>query len=310
MTHVNGKPNTGRVLTASPPPCQPLPAAQALRVLVREAWANLRLLPRQRQHRDTNRVDAEYNSGAWKSALDGKWWLQCRDLREYLVSNNEHVMVAKVQGRLVRVQARDYYDYRLRLLQELLTTYMDGEAELVELGCGSGQNLFTLALAGRWPRLTGFDISENAVQAARETAQHFRLPDMSFGVLDLTDEANPHYAQLRGKAVFTYYCLEQLKYATAKVLDNFLQAGVRRVVHIEPTYELLRPWSLMDWVNFTYVWRRDYQNNLLKTLRSYERRGLVRILDVRRLYYCPSPRNDPTLICWEPATGGAPGGPG
>jgi SAM-dependent methyltransferase len=293
-----------RELAVKPPPCQAVPAAQAFRILARDAWTNLRLLARQRQRRDRERVDAEYNSGTWKRTLEDKRWLQCRDPYEYVAyPNDEQVMVAKVQGRLVRVRCCDYYDYRLRLLQEVLRAHADGEPELVELGCGSGFNLFSLALADRWPRLTGFDISENAVHAAREAARHFRLSDISFGILDLTDGAAAPFAQLRGKVVFTHYCLEQLKYATAKVIDNLLRAGVRRVVHIEPTYELLRPWSLMDWVSYLYVRKRDFQDNLLKTLSAYVRQGRVRIRDVRRLYYNPSHRNDPTLICWEPAAG-------
>jgi len=53
-------------------------------------------------------------------------------------------------------------------------------------------------------------------------------------------------------------------------------------------------------VNYLYILRQDYQNSLLTTLRARERAGALRILAEERLYYAPSIRHDPTLICWEP----------
>jgi hypothetical protein len=171
--------------------------------------------------------------------------------------------------------------------------------EIVEVGCGPGLNLFSLSLTNRWDRLEGFDISENAIRAAREASQHFGLSHIDFGILDLTNPVSDNFERLRGKTVFTYYCLEQLKYSTRIVIDNLVKAGVRRVIHIEPATELLRLWSPADWLTYLYITRMDYQDNLLHTLEEVERSGLIRIVDKKRLGYAPTCKNDPMLVCWE-----------
>ena len=62
----------------------------------------------------------------------------------------------------------------------------------------------------------------------------------------------------------------------------------------------MRLFSLMDWATRFYVARNDSQNNLLTTLRRFEKAGALRIIGAERLHYAPTCRNDPTLICWEP----------
>jgi hypothetical protein len=107
-------------------------------------------------------------------------------------------------------------------------------------------------------------------------------------------------AELRGKTVFTYYCLEQLKRSIAQVIENIRRAGIRRAIHIEPTTELLDLRRPLDLANYLYIARSDYLDNLLRTLRDFEHRGHLRILAQRRLYYAPTYRHDGTLVVWEP----------
>ncbi len=280
--------------------CQALPAAEKYRVICRELWLGLRGLLAQRLERNPEKVSAEYDSGSWKAVLEQKKWVQCASLRDYLVPGDERVRVAKIQDRLVRIKTTDYYDYRLRILQEVLGQYAGGENELIELGAGFGMNLFSLALSGRWESLSGFDISTNGIRAGREAARHFNLPNVSFDRLDITDGDDPNYQRIEGKTIYTYYCLEQLKRSTHTVIENIIRAGARRVIHIEPTFELLRMWHPVDLATYFYVKKQDYQDNLVTTLKDFEKRGLIKIVDLKRLYYAPTHRNDPTLICWEP----------
>ncbi len=277
-----------------------LSTGEAYKILAKDVLGNLKALVTSRIRRDRQQVRKEYDLGVWKSALDLKQWLLCKNLREYVTGTEQQVWVSKVGNRLVRIKACDYYVYRTQRLQEVIQQYAGHEPEVIELGCGCGYNLFALALMNHWPRLGGFDISPHALEAAREAAQHFGIANVSFGTLDLTNGDDPSFQAIGDKTVFTYLCLEQLKYHTPAVVENLLRAGVRRVIHIETTHELLRLLSLKDWATYLYVLRMDYQDNLLKTLKAFEKRGVLRIVDVKRLYYSPVHRNDPTLICWEP----------
>ena len=281
--------------------CEALPAAEKYRIIRRELWLGLRGLLARRLERNPEQVSAEYDAGSWKAVLEQRKWAQCASLRDYLVPGDERVRVAKIKDRLVRIKTSDYYDYRLRVLQEVLEQYAGGERELIELGCGYGANLFSLALSGRWESLSGFDISKNGIRAGREAACHFNLTNVSFDHLDVTDSDDPNYQRIKGKTVYTYYCLEQLKRSTQTVIENIIRAGAGRVIHIEPTFELLRMWHPVDLTTYFYVKRQDYQDNLVTTLKGFEKRGLIKIIDLKRLYYAPTHRNDPTLICWEPS---------
>jgi hypothetical protein len=48
------------------------------------------------------------------------------------------------------------------------------------------------------------------------------------------------------------------------------------------------------------VWRQDYQRTLVHAVRNLQRNGRARVMEIRRLNFAPSCRNEPTLIVWEP----------
>ena len=301
MTEVRSSRPMGSKPMVSESNCTALSAAEKYKLICRDLWVNVRALLAQRLERNSARVSVEYDAGSWKALLEQKKWAQCVSLRDYLVPGDDRIRIAKIQDQLVQIKTRDYYDYRLRILQEVLEKYAGDEQSLIELGCGYGANLFSLALSGRWRTLSGFDISRNGIQAGREAARHFNLPNVSFDHLDITDGNDPNYRCIKGKTIYTYYCLEQLRSATEAVIENIIGAGARRVIHIEPTYELLRMWHPVDLTTYFYVKKQDYQDNLVTTLKDFAKRGLIRIIDLKRLYYAPTHRNDPTLICWEPS---------
>jgi SAM-dependent methyltransferase len=276
-----------------------LSSLESYRIIGRETVNNLRDLARYRRRRSADTVSADYDQRNWKEVVEKKPWLKCAELEEYLVPTNQEARVAMIHRRLVRIATNQYYQFRLRTLQEVIAHYAQDASQLVELGCGTGLNLFSLFLSERWERLEGFDISTNAIQAAREAAQHFHLSNIDFGILDLTDPNDSNLKRLSGKTAFTYYCLEQLKYSTPIVIDNLVKAGIRRVIHIEPATELLRLWSPSDLLSYLYITKMDYQDNLLRTLERVERRGAIRIVDKKRLGYAPTCKNDPMLVCWE-----------
>lgn len=278
---------------------QPLSLVRSQHVAVRMIVKCTGRLLLKRHRRTSAGVQREYELGSWRQALAEAEWLRCTSLLDYVVPNDTVQRVALVNGRLVTIPTSHYYLYRLRAIQDLVAGYADDQDRICELGCGTGLNLFSLALAGRGWTLQGYDISLNAIEAARQAAQHFGVRSASFGIIDLTDPST-YSSDLRGTVVLTYYCLEQLKYSTATVIENLLGAGPRRVVHIEPTTELLQLWRPRDLATYLYIASQDYQDNLLRTLEDFEHRGRIRLIDTRRLGWAPTPKHDPTLICWEP----------
>lgn len=253
-----------------------------------------------RQVRTRDRVAAEYHEGHWRRVLEQQPWLEAPDLSAFLAGTDRATRVAKVAGRVVRIPTDAYYRLRLHALSDAMSRHA-GDDELVELGCGFGYNLFSLALSRRWRQLRGFDVSEHGTEAGSAIAAHFGLADrVSFGLIDLTDTEHPNYAAVRDKTLFTYCCIEQLPGAVESVLATLLKHRPRRVIHIEPTTELLSPWRPLDLLNYAYVKSVDYQTSLFTTLERLESRGSIRILARERMPWAPTIHNDTFLVAWEP----------
>lgn len=275
-----------------------LPILKSNMVILSGILRHLAVLFINRARRDQAKVSNDYDEGLWEKVLTEKRWTKCESILDYVVGNDDHYRIAKINDCLVRIRTDDYYAFRLQTLQEVVSKYADVD-ELWELGCGCGLNLFSLSLANHWKHLFGLDISKNATEAGRQAAKHFGLDNINFGTIDLLNSDDPNFDKLRDKTVFTYHCLEQLKYSTETVINNIRSAGVKRVIHFEPTTELLRFWSLKDIANYVYIARMDYQNNLLKTLWKFQDKGLLKIVEQKRMYFAPTPRHDHTLVVWE-----------
>src|SRR5947208_2301302 len=187
-----------------------LRAFDAGKVVWKEILRNALLMILRKVRRDQDQVQAEYDLGYWKAVLDQKRWLYVSDLDEFLNPPTNEMRIAKIDNRYVRIRTQDYYRYRAMMLQSVLAEFAGEDEDLVELGCGFGQNLFSLLPAKSWKRLIGLEVSETALEAGKQISRHFHLSHtVHFDRLDLTDGMHPNFKTITGKPVFTYYCLEQ-----------------------------------------------------------------------------------------------------
>lgn len=252
--------------------------------------------------RSFQQVASDYDKGEWFDELKRKRWSGAGTLEEYVVPIDNRQIIAIIGGRFVRVSVTEYYSYRTNCLMQTLSKYADGAKELVELGCGAGRNLFALALAStqRWNKLRGYELSATGIEVSQAVIDHFKLDSIKVGRINLLDTKSDGFYHLDGSTVFTFYCLEQLPTYVEQVIRNLVDAGVKRVIHIEPTLELFSALSLKYLATITYVWRQDYLSNLVTVVRKLEQEGLIKIIEVCRLNFAPTIRNDPTLVVWEP----------
>jgi hypothetical protein len=246
-------------------------------------------------------VNSEYNAGEWGRILAERGWLRAKTLEAFLIGDNHASRLAKVDGEIVRTTTSDYYRYRIGALSELMARHAGGAKSLLELGAGFGYNLFSLSLDPQWDGLRGFDIAPNGIEAGRQIADHFKLSDrVSFDRIDLTDAHDPHFAELAGATVFTYFCIEQIPYAVEAVVENILRAGPSRVVNIEPAVDMLKLSHPRDLASRVYIESMDYQTRLFKLLDELDKKGRIRVLARERMRFAPTLHNDGLLYAWEP----------
>jgi hypothetical protein len=247
-------------------------------------------------------VEADYDQSSWLKVLEEKRWTRATDLREFLSASSDRLELRKVDSRIVQVSSRDYYSYRIGALGELIARHAGGDiTHLVELGAGYGANLFSLYLDHPTWTFKGLEISANGIRAGNEIARHFALSDrISLDHIDLTKRTDPNYRQIENATVLTYFCIEQIPYAVRNVVDNIIAARPRRVIHVEPTTELLDLTKLRDIVSFAYIHSVDYQTKLFTILDDNEREGRIRIISRERMPFAPTINHDGFLCCWEP----------
>jgi hypothetical protein len=288
-------------LPVEPVGLRPLGSISAAMIYTRSIMIDVAHRLLHRRQRSRGLVLADYDQGEWSDQLRARGWERSRSLQEYVVDRGEREIYATVNGQLSRMVATQYYRYRAANLISLLKEFSRGAETIVELGSGSGNILFTISLERHWAKLIGLELSKSGRQIMEQVRDHFHLDTIEAGYIDLLDESLSDDSRLAGATVFTHYCLEQLPDFTEHVLRQLVRAGIARAIHIEPTPELFG-WSLKDLATRAYIWRQDYQRTLVKTVRKLESEGLIRVVEVRRLHFASSWRNDPTLVVWEPVT--------
>ena len=281
------------------PPSRALGPARLTGWLVSDLARSVGRLAFRNRPRDREQVKADYDSGAWKARLDAAEWQVASSLEVYLTNLAPPQMNVHLDGRPRVVAGPDYYRWRIAALQAIVAGVGDGHDSLVELGCGFGANLFSLALSGSWTELVGLDISPNAVETGTRLADHFNMDSVRFGHIDLTEPGHPGFEAIAGKLVLTYLSLEQLPSNLDDALGAIRAAGPARVVHVESAFELLR-WGPLDVANRLYVRSMDYQRTLLQRLRAMQQTGMIEIERCERLPFAPTLHNDMSLVVWRP----------
>jgi hypothetical protein len=258
-------------------------------------------LAMRRMERTQDKVNSEYDGSHWQKILSRKAWRDTKSLPDFLIFPDQSQRLRKVDGKILRISAEQYYRYRLSALGELVARHVDGAEKIVELGTGYGYNLFSLHHSHPDWTLKGFDISSNGITIGREIAAHFGISDkVSLDRIDLTDASDPNLAAIAGEVVLTYFCIEQIPYDVRKVIENIIAGRPRRVINIEPTTELLDLRYPRDIVSLLYIRSVDYQTELFSTLDRLERKGRIRVVARERMQFAPSINNDGFLYCWEP----------
>jgi hypothetical protein len=271
-----------------------------LYLLTKEIFVNVLHKLIKHRKRSNGLVTKDYDQGEWLDIYNSKAWVSVDSLEDYIIPRDFTYMYSIVDRRYVKINKYNYYTYRSNKLVEILKLYAGDQTEIFEVGSGAGKNLFTLSLKGDWKKITGLELSEVGISVTNEVIKRFSIKNISVDNINLLDKDSPNFSMIKGKFVFTYYCLEQLPNHVELVIKNLVASGVKRVVHVEPSLELYNLWSLKDLSTISYVWRQNYLNNLVTIVKKLESQGLVRIIDVKRLGFSPGLRNDPTLVVWEP----------
>ena len=243
----------------------------------------------QKQKRDYDLIDQQYNSGIWNS----KPWEETDFESPYgnyaRTESENHEFVMRHEGKMVKAK---WHDFNKEHLSEFLTFFdeFDKMQPIVELGCGLGFNLFNLRRMG-FKKLEGHDLSKIAIEKLQKYVKKNDY-DMHFGICDLN---KPFFENMiKDKVVFTSGCLEQCKHIMENALKNIVNGNPKLVINFEVDYDT------SPYIVKKYLDSRDYQNNLVKELKILQKKGDIELLSIKKIRYSTSPINVASAIIWKP----------
>lgn len=190
---------------------------------------------------------------------------------------------------------------RTIILNELEHVLSNFEAQnIVEFGCGTGQNLFFLHDLFPNINFLGTDWSSQSQEIIDFAKKKLSIENVSS--LPTFDYFKPNFELSLGRntGVITVASLEQVGADFGKFLDYLIFAKPNFVLHIEPEEDLLNADSPFDQSSIQYMRKRGYLNGLLNELKRREELGEIRILSAKRTDMGSFPMDGYSVMAWTP----------
>lgn len=236
------------------------------------------------QNRTSYVVNNEYNDRSYNTLLS-----KYKKNTQSIITDKLFLLYGSNKIRLVRakkfliMQDHEYNAFKYSLLFKNVYQHRS----IIEIGCGFGRNLFAIRNLGYKGDLAGIDISSNAISLGKLIDKELNLR-VNFAKVDAKKMAHRDFRDLKKSEtglVLSYQFFEQIpndvETVLAKLVDIF---SGHNFIFIESRAELTGT-TLSEFITKIYMRKKNYQNSLLKNLRSLQERGEIADLRVDK-YSC------------------------
>lgn len=175
--------------------------------------------------------------------------------------------------------------------------YLQPYSNIVEIGCGSGQNLWMLAKLFPDKHIYGLDWVNSSIALANALGRRCggRITGNKFNMLhpDTSFQLPPHCA------VFTIHAMEQLGRQHGALLAYLMAQAPQIVLHYEPIVEFYDPHQFLDYLALWYCRRRRYLHGYWPLLQKIVSKKSIRIITAFRPYL-GGELHESSVIVWQP----------
>ncbi len=227
-------------------------------------------------------------NAAWQEHLT---LLECNDDAQkpaYVGRSSIH----RFNGRYIQALVPDFEErWRYRFREWLFRTFLADVSGLCEFGAGSADHL--IAFRKQFPDKQALAL--DCSRAAVEIAQRKGVWSSQF------DFFNPDFGFRLGRndAVLTFDALEQVGERFWPFLAYLLDRKPKRVVHVEPAFELYDTACGFDAIAATYHKQRGYLRGFLPALEALHGEA-INVLYCQRMGFGSRFHDGYSVVCWEP----------
>lgn len=230
------------------------------------------------------------------------------NLTEFIKNKNYDSLIPKYHGknRFVRWNGKiinpitKNFDYKIHIafVDTIINNYISKNIKNVyEFGCGPGYHLLRLQQENLNLNLTGLDWAEASQKTIEQINRAFNYKINSHKF----DFFNPdkNFKIKNSSIVYTVAALEQVGDRYKNFIEYLLDQNPDICVHMEPISELLDDNNLIDFLSIEYFKKRNYLSNFLVYLQELESKGIIEIIDKRRIYSGSYFIEGHSLIVWR-----------
>ncbi|HGC5899975.1 TPA: hypothetical protein ACKJVB_002512 [Legionella pneumophila] len=214
---------------------------------------------------------------------------------EHLISINRELYTAKWS-----VISALYDNFLIDILESYTNLY--NIHTLVELGCGTGKNLFNAYSKLSINQIIGAEICPNAVELGNKISNQCNI-DGKFKIFDyfqpndiyeITCEISDKYM------IFTSHSIEQIEFEKTNFIEQILKLKhpPEVIIHFEPIFDATDS-NFFHKLHHVYTQKNLYNSDLLNVLQKYETEGYIKIIDMQKDIFGLSAFNPTSIIAWK-----------
>ncbi len=220
--------------------------------------------------------------------------------RETLTPQYFRHNIFRFNGRYIQSKSFDFEQEILDILRTIIIKkYLSSSEHIVELGCGTGVNLFLLSKILQNKKLTGCDwakASQKLINQINITMKE-KIKPVNLDLLTMKEWQNIEINS--DTAILTLHALEQLGSNIEPLISTLLEAKPQICVHLEPIVELYNLENEFDKIAHNYHIKRNYLIGFYSKLINLERAGRIKLIKVSRTGFGSTFQEAYTMIVWK-----------
>ena len=209
--------------------------------------------------------------------------------------------IFRLNQNFIKVSDIDFEYNLFALLRNIVfKKYLSSYSKIIEVGCGTGGNLY--ALRNLFPKasLIGCDWTKSSLQILDIISQNVskKIEGKCFNMLTLEGKENLQMCQ--DTAVITIHSMEQLGNSFSPILDYLLYKKPGFVFHLEPIFEFYDSGNDLDDLAIKYHKKKNYLNGYLPALEELEQKKMIKVIQKHRTHFGNLFEEQYSLIAWKP----------